>query len=148
MSDRKKAADDPKKAAPGFFPALAAGDAVSFLVFAALGRAEHQTGLGLLQIIVTALPFMAAWYPVALWLRAFKPAAVASPLAAAKSIVLPWLLAWPLGLQVRALLLDRTIPFSFAAVVFATNLVLLAAWRSTYAFYLGRRAESAGGRGG
>lgn len=126
-------------AAKGVVPALMIGDAVSFLAFAALGRAEHQTGLGVLAIIFTALPFMIAWYPVALWLKAFRERAVASVWTAVRSVLLPWLLAWPLGLQLRALILDRGIPFSFAAVVFATNLALLALWRGAYAYFRQRR---------
>ncbi len=131
-----------RAAAAGVIPALLIGDALSFLVFAALGRAEHHTGLGVLEIISTAFPFMAAWYPVALWLKAFRERAVASVWAAARSVLLPWLLAWPLGLQLRALILDRSIPFSFAAVVFVTNLALLAVWRGTYAYFRQRRAAS------
>lgn len=136
MSDQRPAATS------GVIPALLVGDAVSFLVFAAMGRAEHQTGLGILAIVLTAGPFMAAWYPVALWLRAFKEKAVATPWTAVKGILMPWLLAWPLGLQLRALILDRTIPLSFAIVVFVTNLLLLALWRGAYAFF--RRSRGIG----
>ena len=116
-----------------FDPVLLIGDAVSFLVFAALGRTSHETGLSPAAVVGTALPFLVVWYPVGVWLRVFRPEAAAGPLIAARRILLPWLLAWPLALQLRALILDRSIPFSFAAVVFATNLVLLAGWRAVYA---------------
>ena len=142
---RHQAAAAGRAAAKGVVPALMAGDAVSFVVFSALGRAEHQTGLAPLQILFTALPFLIAWFPVALWLKAFQPRAVASVWAAVKSVFLPWLLTWPLALQLRALILDRNIPFSFAAVVFAMNLALLALWRGSYAFFRQRRRAKASG---
>lgn len=122
-------------------PRLIIGDTVAILAFAALGRAEHQTGIHFAGIVSTAAPFLAAWYAVGFWLRTFHPDRTASPLAAVRSVLLPWLLAWPLGLQMRALFLDRNIPFSFALVVLVTVLLLLVGWRLLFAFW--RRSRSA-----
>lgn len=117
---------------------LFAGDLVALLLFAALGRSSHGMSLNAGEIVSTALPFVAVWYPVGLWLRAFRADAVASPLAAARRAALAWLLAWPLGLQLRALILQRSIPLTFALLVLITNLALLVGWRTAYAFWLSR----------
>ncbi len=120
-------------------PSLLIGDGVAILLFAFMGRAEHQTGINISGVLSTALPFLIAWYPVAFWLRAFRPDTLDRPLVAARRTAVAWLLAWPLGLQLRALFLDRSIPFSFAVVVLVTNLILLIGWRSLYARYRNRR---------
>lgn len=121
-----------------FDPLLFAGDFVALLLFAALGRTSHGLTLTPGEIVTTALPFLVVWYPVGLWLRAFRADAVASPLAAARRAALAWLLAWPLGLQLRALILQRSVPFTFALLVLLTNLALLVGWRTAYAFWLSR----------
>lgn len=115
-------------------PVLLLGDAIAILAFATLGRAEHQTGLAPAAIAGTAFPFWVAWFGVGLWLGAFRSEAVREPLAALKKAALTWLLAWPLALQLRVLLTGRSIPFSFAAVVFAVNLLFLGGWRLLYAW--------------
>lgn len=122
-------------------PSLLLGDGIAIFLFALLGRAEHESGISLAGIAGTAAPFLVAWYPVGFWLRAFSPDALAGPLAAVRRVALPWLLAWPLGLQLRALILDRSIPFSFALVVFLTNLILLTGWRALYAARWARKQE-------
>jgi len=127
-----------------FLPHLFIGDTVALLAFATLGRAEHNTGLALSGIVTTALPFIVAWYGVGLWLGAFREASVSSGAGRAlRAVMLPWLLAWPLGLQLRALWLDRPIPTSFAIVVLITAFIMLAGWRTMYALFRRRRNDSA-----
>lgn len=120
-------------------PILLIGDAVAITAFATLGRAEHQTGLAPLAILATALPFLAAWFGVGLWLGTFRPEAIDHPVAALKKAAFTWLLAWPIALQLRVLLTGRSIPFSFAAVVFSVNLLFLGGWRLLYSWSNRRR---------
>ena len=123
---------------------LAGGDIVSFLVFAAIGRGTHGEAAltALLAVVVTAAPFIVGWFVVAIPGGAFR-----DPRAGVRRIVqrtaFCWLGAWPLGLALRALILWRGIPISFAIVVLVTNLVLLCGWRAICAWLLARRGSAA-----
>jgi len=123
---------------------LASGDIVSFLVFAAIGRSTHGEAAltALFAVVATAAPFIVGWFVVAIPGGAFK-----NPRAGVRQVVqrtaLCWLRAWPLGLALRALVLWRGIPISFAIVVLVTNLVLLCGWRAICALLLARRGTAA-----
>src|SRR5258708_12459167 len=57
--------------------ALAAGDTLMFLLFAALGRRTHGEASGpaaLAQIALTALPFALGWFLIAPFVGAFRRA--------------------------------------------------------------------------
>jgi hypothetical protein len=117
-------------------PLLVAGDTLAFLLFAAIGRLSHGQASGLdtlLHVAGTATPFAAGWFAVAPFLGAFRPALVARPGPFLARTALAWLVAWPLGLLLRAIVLQRAIPLSFALVTFASVLVILAGWRALFA---------------
>src|SRR5664279_4402356 len=107
----------------GMMVIAAAGDALVFTLFAALGRNQHHEATGLLAALVTAWPFAGAWLVVGPFRGAFATAAVRSPGHAVKAVLKSWPLAWPLGLLARAVLQQRGIPVSFDLVVLVTNLV-------------------------
>lgn len=116
--------------------ALVAGDALAFILFSAIGRTSHGEAAGLaalLQVAGTAAPFLAGWFLAAPLLGAYRPALLAGPRPMLARTALAWLAAWPLGLGLRALLLQRGIPLSFALVTFATVLVILSIWRGLFA---------------
>src|SRR5689334_7383125 len=97
---RAVAAPDMRRAAM-----LAIGDALAFMLFAAIGRASHSEAAGvdaILQIAETAAPFAIGWFVVAPLIGAFK-AETSSPRFMLERTALSWLLAWPLGLALRAL---------------------------------------------
>lgn len=143
---------------------LLAGDSAAFLLFAAIGRRSHGEAAGLAaawEVFQTAAPFLLGWLLVAPWTRAYRvadyePGQPAAPVAPALPqqegshqrwpafagwLALVWLLAWPVGLGLRALFLQRGIPLSFALVTFISNLVLLVGWRSLFAWFArGRRS--------
>ncbi len=123
-------------------PTLLIGDALAILLFAALGRVSHGMELAPAAVVATAFPFWAAWFGVGFWLRALREEAVHAPFSAWKKAALTWLLAWPIALQLRVLLTGRPAPFSFAANVFAINLLFLSGWRTIYAWAKGRRQPS------
>jgi Protein of unknown function (DUF3054) len=121
---------------------LAAGDALAFMVFAAIGRASHNEAAGLAalaQIAETAAPFAAGWFVVAPLAGALRAEVAAQPRRMLARTALAWLLAWPIGLLLRALIRQTSIPLSFAIVTLITNMLILLGWRSAFA-WLARRA--------
>lgn len=126
---------------------LIIGDIVAILLFATLGRAEHQTGLAPADVVGTALPFLISWFALAIPLGALRADAVQSPGRAAAKAATTWACAWPLGLLLRSLILSRGIPLTFALVVFAVNALLLIGWRTLYASWRGRGSRQGSGKG-
>ncbi|NJM06117.1 DUF3054 domain-containing protein [Candidatus Gracilibacteria bacterium] len=123
---------------------LIVGDALAFIVFAAIGRRSHGEAAGLAavsEVLLTAAPFMVAWFLVAPWLRAYDATVTASPRAMVLRTLLAWLVALPLGLGLRALIIGRFSPPSFAIVTFLAVCAILGGWRSAFA-WLDRRGTS------
>lgn len=90
---------------------------------------SHQTFAGPGSVLPTAAPFAIAWTAVGFLLGAFRPPAVSSPGAAARSLLWPWLLTIPVSLVLRALLLGRDAPLAFGIVAFFLGGAFLLAWR-------------------
>lgn len=126
---------------------LIAGDLISFTIFAIIGRRSHSEPADVLawyEVLKTAAPFMAGWFLVAPWLGAFRAAdylrgATHGIGTVARRTALAWLVAAPLALLLRALLLQRGIPWTFALITFTTNLIFLTGWRSLFALLWRRR---------
>lgn len=122
---------------------LAAGDVVSFLVFAGLGRQTHDeaSGLGALgSVAVTAVPFALAWFLVSPLAGAFRRSLMRSPRRMLARTELAWLCAWPVALLLRwALSSDHRIPVSFAIVILLANAVFLGIWRTAFALIASAR---------
>lgn len=118
---------------------LIAGDALCFVVFAALGLRSHQEGQGVRDVLVTAYPFVLAWFVVALFLGAYRRRPVSrGPARALASAELAWLGAYPFALLARwALGPDHKMPVSFAIVILLANAILLGGWRTLFAFIIG-----------
>ena len=118
--------------------ALAAGDTLMFLLFAALGRRTHGEASGpaaLAQIALTAVPFALGWFLVAPAVGAFRRARSNTVAHMLVTSELSWLLAWPAALVLRWILaVDHRVPLSFALVVLAVNGMLLGLWRGLFAF--------------
>lgn len=123
---------------------LVVGDAIVFLIFAAIGRNNHGEASGLSaipQIVLTALPFAAGWFIVAPFVGAYRRALADQPKAMAIRTAFAWLLALPVGLLLRWFFVDRVkVPptsvsdfASFAIVTFIFNLCVLMVWRLPYA---------------
>lgn len=130
------------------------GDALAFLLFAAIGRRSHQEAAGLSalgQIAWTAVPFALGWFAVAPFFGAFRRApevatssrrgkavGTGTPIESAVAVLarteLAWLAAWPVALLLRwALSSDHQIPLSFALVILIANAILLGSWRTAFA---------------
>jgi hypothetical protein len=125
------------KGFPWRVAALVAGDALSFLVFAAAGRRTHSEASGLSalsQIAATALPFALGWFAVSPFVGAFRRSKTTAPLRMLVRTELAWLVAWPATLLLRwAIAPDHSVPASFAIVILLVNAVFLGIWRSAFA---------------
>jgi len=114
--------------------ALVAGDALSFLAFAAAGRQQHGHVETLGDIALTAIPFALGWFVVAPWLGAFRRSLFDSPLRMLRRTELAWLCAWPVTLVLRVLIApDHAMPWTFAAVILIANALFLGGWRTLFA---------------
>ena len=120
--------------------ALVAGDVVSFLVFAAVGRGSHgeASGFGAIaQVAVTALPFAVGWFAVSPFVGAFRRRLTDTPLRMLARTELAWLAAWPVAMLLRRIFVNDGIAPSrflvFALVVLVTNAIILGLWRTAFA---------------
>ena len=125
--------------------ALAVGDLVAFLAFAAIGRRSHNEAAGisaLAQVAETAAPFAIGWFVIAPFAGAFRSTGTGSPRAMLARTALAWLLAWPVGLGLRALIRQTSIPLSFAIITLITNMIILLGWRGIFAWLMARRKDA------
>jgi hypothetical protein len=115
---------------------LVIGDIITFLIFAAIGRRAHSMGSALDDITATAVPFLIAWFVAAPLTGAFRADATDSSGSAARRAALTWLLAFPLGYAIRAIMLGRLPHYTFAIVAGVFTFVALVAWRSAFARFV------------
>jgi hypothetical protein len=120
---------------------LIAGDVAIFVMFALIGRETHATGDPnlLINALPTLLSFLVIWFLAATPLGVFRPTVYHFiPLAIIRTLV-AWIVAGPIALYVRALLLNRpAIPLPFIIVTMGLNGVLLLAWHIFIAWWLKR----------
>jgi hypothetical protein len=126
---------------------LAAGDIIALLLFVFIGQADHQTVNaenpigGLLR---GSAPFVAAWLVTAFLLGAYR-AEVWTPRAMLTRSLSAWFIALPVGVVLRALLLERAvIPTAFVLVAFAFGGLFVIGWRMIFVFLViwRRRAQA------
>lgn len=122
---------------PWRIAALVVGDALSFLVFAGVGRNTHSEASGLAalgQVALTALPFALGWFLVSPWVGAYRRAATDTVRRMLTRTELAWLASYPAALILRVLLApDHQMPITFAIVILLANAVFLGVWRSAFA---------------
>jgi hypothetical protein len=120
--------------------ALIVGDAAAFLLFAGLGRDQHHESAGLFSVVVTATPFLVAWFAVAWPTGALDRAWSHLGIRSLRKVCLVWLAAWPIALMLRAVLQGRGIPLSFDLVALIVNALFLLGWRGVYLVLAGKRS--------
>lgn len=113
--------------------ALVIGDAIALIVFSMWGRASHGMDLQAGSVLSTGLPFAITWFAAAALLGGYKPEAAAGPGAAAKRAALISVIAAPLAVVLRALFLQRPIPWTFLVVATTTTLIVMTVWRTVFA---------------
>lgn len=114
---------------------LALGDVLVFVIFATFGMNSHsELNLAAVpQIAVVAAPFALGWFLVAPFFGAFRRDAVNQPRTMMLRTVGAWIIACPLGLALRWLLVGHAPPAAFVLVAFTFNLVILLVWRWPFA---------------
>lgn len=110
-------------------------DLVIILLFSAVGRLSHHMVLDPSLLLNTTLPFAAAWLIVGALTGIFKPASVESTGRAFKSTLLTLVIAGPLGVLLRSLLIGR-MPFYTFWFIGPLNLAMfMLPWRLVYAYF-------------
>ncbi len=108
---------------------LAAGDVAAFLLFTLAGRLEHRMNPLAPHFFETALSFALPWLAAASAFGLFRPSMLLRPWTMASRVTVAWAIACPVGLFVRAWLLERNVSYLFGAVTFGLMLALLLLWR-------------------
>jgi hypothetical protein len=109
-----------------------AGDIVIFLLFAALGRAQHSSSGGppLLGTVWTAAPFILGWFLAAYVSGAIGRHMLLRIRTTVRRTVSAWVAGCAIALVVRSILEGHATPLSFAVIAFGFNLALLVAWHT------------------
>jgi hypothetical protein len=118
------------------------GDVVIFSFFAFMGRETHAPGDA--NLIVNALPtllaFLTVWFVIAAAGRVYRSGVIANSRSAVLHTLIAWIIAAPIAIVVRAILLSRAaIPWQFVAVTLGLVGTLLLVWHGGLAWYLARR---------
>jgi FlaA1/EpsC-like NDP-sugar epimerase len=122
--------------------ALVLGDACSFFIFAAVGRASHDEAAGLAAFFLvaqTAAPFALGWFVVAPFFGVYRRANTSGVRSMLLRTALAWVCAWPVGLLLRGIFRSEIPPVSFAIVTLIANMVFLGLWRGAFAWITHRR---------
>ena len=123
---------------------LIAGDLAIFVVFVLVGRETHAAGDPnlIINVLPTLLPFVLIWFLVAIPMGVLRPRVYhVVPLAIIRTLA-AWIVAGPIAIFVRALLLSRTaIPWQFVVVTMGLNAVLLLTWHMFFAWWLRRSSR-------
>ncbi len=137
MVTTKETKDPPETSNTGRIAILVVGDAIAFLVFAAIGRSSHGEAAGLTaipQIALTAAPFAAGWFIVAPFVGAYRRELTAQPRKMAIRTILSWVLSWPVAMALRGIFVDHAVPpVSFAIITLIVNTFILLIWRWPFA---------------
>ncbi len=124
---------------------LIIGDIIIFMFFAFTGRETHAPGDA--NLIVNALPtlltFLIVWFVIAAASGVYRSGVIANLRSAVLRTLIAWIIAAPIAIVVRAILLSRTaIPWQFVAVTIGLVGTLLLVWHGGMAWYLARRGGS------
>lgn len=118
---------------------LPVGDILAVLLFVFVGQTDHQTndpGNPLGSLLLAGAPFVAAWLVTAFLLGAYR-ADVLAPRVMFTRTLTAWLVALPVGIVLRALVLGRAvIPTAFILVAFAFGGLFVLGWRMIFVFML------------
>ncbi len=118
-----------------------AGDLAIFVMFALVGRETHASSDPnlIVNALPTLMPFVLIWLLVSVPMGVYRPNVYRlTPLTIIRTLA-AWIVAGPIALYVRALLLARTaIPVPFVIVTMGLNGVLLIVWHVFFAWWLKR----------
>lgn len=116
---------------------LAVGDILVLLVFAVTGRRTHDEAVGLaaaLAVTTTAAPFVVGWL-VASVVQRVRAITTRDLRGLVLDAARMWVIAFPVAVIVRAMILGRFSPLSFYLVAFFAALAMLLMWRVVFALF-------------
>ncbi len=123
---------------------LVLGDIVIFMFFSFAGRETHAPGDT--NLIINALPtlltFLIVWLTIAALGRVYRSGVMTNPRSAVWRTLIAWIIAVPIAIVIRAILLSRTaIPWQFVVVTLGLVGTLLLVWHGGAAWYLARHSK-------
>jgi hypothetical protein len=124
---------------------LLSGDVVIFMFFAFFGRETHASGDPhlLANALPTLLMFLSGGLAIAAVGRVYRSGVITNPRSALPRTLIAWLIAAPIAIVIRAVLLSRpTIPWQFVAVTLGLMGTLLLLWHGSMAWALARRKRA------
>jgi hypothetical protein len=116
-------------------PVLSMIDAVSLLIFSAIGKASHSAAdgsLDILAVFVTALPFVLSWFIISPLVGCYKPEATKDVKSAAVQATKGWAIAIPVGCILRGIIKGYVPPIPFVIVTLIATLFILCLGRIGY----------------
>jgi hypothetical protein len=117
---------------------LVIGDAIVFLIFAAVGRRSHGEAASIssfLQVVGTAAPFALGWFIISPIVGAYRRRQTTGVRKMAQWTALSWLAAWPVALLFRGIAVDRAVPpWTFMLISLISNMLFLEVWRVLFAW--------------
>lgn len=113
---------------------LAVGDLLAILLIVAVGMVNHHGVDGVLadpvNVVVTALPFLAGWALAATFIGAYSPGAAESAKAAIPLGVRSWVPAAVIGIVIRGALSTFDVGLGvFLIVMVVTGSIAVGVWR-------------------
>jgi hypothetical protein len=120
---------------------LYVGDIVMLLIFAAIGRGNHNEGLDILALLGTAAPFIISWTVTSSFLGAYTREATASQGNIAGGLLPAWAVSVTGALAVRGFIKGYIPPTPFIIVSLVSTLVLLYLWRTVYIAAFGNTSD-------
>jgi hypothetical protein len=139
--DSNSLSDDKGRASIGRTILLVIGDAIVFLIFAAVGRRSHGEVASIssfLQVVGTAAPFALGWFIIAPLVGAYRRRQTTGVRKMAQWTALSWLAAWPVALLFRGIAVDRAVPpWTFMLISLISNMLFLEVWRTLFAWLSG-----------
>lgn len=122
---------------------LAFTDALALILFAFVGRMSHNEGFDPVMDLLTAAPFLLAWFALSPFAGAYSRNATASAKRAASSLLLPWAISMPAGLLIRGLGKGAISPTPFIVVSLVATFLALWLARCVYIALVGSTSDEA-----
>ena len=113
-------------------PIVALGDVSSFILFAIIGRSQHNENEGILDILVTAFPFLITWLIISPFLGTYSRQATSAISAIPLAVIPSVLISTIGGMCIRSLIKGYFPPIIFGVITLVTTSVLIMSWRALY----------------
>lgn len=121
---------------------LVSGDIIAFLLFAVVGRGRHGEDIDVLDVLITASPFIFSWLAISPFFGAFSREATESKAAVPSKIIAGWAASVPVALAIRGVIKGYIPPTPFIVVSLIATYVSLVLWRLLYVLAFGETSNS------